>query len=196
MKINDLLVERVLNAFDKESKEAYAKEVWDMLQKAYASIGGFGSASSPEELINDSGLWKMVKRNGAITAVNIYKDKFGRKAIASATDGSVQGKRDYFMITKDDVNLKRSWAEVSGSPEKIMARMDATPIPAKFAAMLTGTELLHFNDDGSHYTRLIAGHPHEKIIYGTVNLDQNSLDRLKKMGVKIEELPPGFKIPD
>jgi hypothetical protein len=41
MKINDLLVERVLNAFDKESKEAYAKEVWDMLQKAYASIGGF-----------------------------------------------------------------------------------------------------------------------------------------------------------
>ena len=193
MRANEIIIERVINAFSNDLKSRYADEIWDIMEKSYASIGGFQSASSTDELINDTGLWKLVRRGDKITAAIIYKDKHGRKAIAMGTDGSIQGKRDYFMLTGDDVKLGRSWAEVSGAPEKIMARMGAEPIPAKYANLLTGKEILAVNPDGIHYTRLIAGHPHEKAIYGVAELEPAAANLLKNNGINLQDLPKNVK---
>lgn len=193
MKYSELIQERVFNAFDSANKLKYGQQVWDVLQKSYSSLpGGFGTASSLDELIEKSGLWKIVVRNGEVTAVNIYKDQFGRKSIASGTNGSVQGKKDFMMLKDADVKYKRAWAEVSGAPEKILARLGAKPIPAKFAPILTGKEILEFNPDEYHYTRLIAGDPHEKIIFGFVNLTTELVSHLNDIGIEPQSLPDNF----
>ena len=193
MKINELLFERVVNAFDNHTKHKYADQVWDILQTSYNKLpGGFASASSVDELIADSGLWKLIKRGDKITAVGIYKDRFGRKSIASGTDGTAQGRNDYMMIKQEDVVFHRAWAEVSGAPKKIMIKLGAKPIPAKFANVLTGKKILEVDPDGFHYTRLIAGHPHEKIIYGTVNVTEELKELLSNSGIELHELPDNF----
>lgn len=196
MKIADLLIERIINAFSDHRKEQYAEEVWNLLQKSYEKIGGFKSAASVEELISDSGLWKLVVRSGKVTAVSIYKDKHGRKTIAGGSDGTVQGKNDYFMITKDDIKLHRSWSEVSGAIEHLMKKYGGTPVESKYAELLTGKKIIDFSSDGYHYTRLIAGRPHEKIIYGVVELDQASANHLKDLGISLKNLPKNIKIKD
>lgn len=193
MKINELLTERVHNAFNASSKVKYAPQVWDILQSSYSKLpGGFGTASSIEELIDKSGLWKIVVRDGNVTAVNIYKDMHGRKSIASGTDGSPQGKKDFMMLKDADIKFKRAWAEVSGAPERILSKLGAKPIPSKFAPLLTGKEILDYNDDGFHYTRLIAGEPHEKVIYGVVNLDPELEKKLQSSGIDLQNLPDNF----
>lgn len=195
MILHDLiLTEHVVNLHTPEQKKKYAAAVWDLLQKSYEKIGGFKSAASPEELIHDSGLWKVITRGGVPTAVNIYKDKFGRKSIAIGTDLSIQGKRDYAMIKDEDIRFKRAWAEVSGAVEKYMIRVGAKPLPSRFAPFLTGKKILEVNPDGVHYTRLISGHPHEKVIYGFVNLSATELEELEATGVTIHELPSEISV--
>ena len=81
-----VLLERIINLFN-DDKWEYAQQVWDILQRSYQYIGGFKTASSIEELIGKSGMWKLVIRNGNISALQIYKDQYGRKLIASGTDG-------------------------------------------------------------------------------------------------------------
>lgn len=194
MKINEvILTERVVNLFNPDEKQKYAKPVWDMLQTAYEPSGGFGSAASIEELIDKTALWKLVVRDGNISALAIYKDSQGRKGIASASDGSFQGKKDYRMIRQDDIKLKRSWAEVSGGPEAIIKKLKGEPLPNKFAPILTGKKILNYNDDGIHYTRLIAGVPREKVIYGFVQLSPEMEQKIEAAGIDLQDLPPNIQ---
>lgn len=194
MQIKQLLVERVVNLFHNQLKAKYSDEVWEILQRSYAAVpGGFGTADSPDELIEKSSLWKMVVRDGKVTAVSIYRDQYGRKSIAAGTDGSLQGKRDYGMIKTEDMKFRRSWAEVSGAPERMAQKAGMDPVPHKYAAALTKKEIIEYNDDGYHYTRLIGGQPHEKIIYGSFDLSPLDIDRLISFGIDLEELPAHFK---
>ena len=194
MHIKELLIERVVNAFDNSKKQQYADQVWNIMQQSYKNIpGGFGTAASVEELIDKSGLWKLIVRNGVVTAANVYKDTAGRKSVASGTNGTPQGKKDWVLIKSEDVKLGRAWGEVSGSAERAMAKMNAKPLSNKFAAALTGKEIIEFNPDGLHYTRLIAGEPHEKIIYGTVNLTPELSKSLAAQGIELHTLPDNFQ---
>jgi hypothetical protein len=180
MRFKEFLIETYINAIQPEDKQKYAQQVWDILQASYANLpGGFATAATIEELIEKSWLWKMVKRDGKIVAVQIYKDKYGRKGIAGGSDGSSIGKTEVGKIIADDLKLNRSWAEVSGSPERIMTTLGATPTPNTLAAMLTGKEILSLNPDGYHYTRLIGGKPLEKIIFGTVNVPPDVMSKIE-----------------
>lgn len=194
MHIKELLIERVVNAFDNLKKQQYADQVWNIMQRSYRNIpGGFGTAASVEELINKSGLWKMIVRNGVVTAANVYKDSAGRKSVASGTNGTPQGKQDWALIKSEDVKMKRAWGEVSGKAESAIAATGAKALPNKFAAALTGKEILELNPDGFHYTRLIAGEPHEKIIYGTVNITPELSKTLAAQGIELHTLPDNFQ---
>lgn len=197
MRSREFLIERIINLHTDDQKKKYVDQVWDILQQSYAKIGGFKSASSPQELIEIPGYWKIVKRDGDITAVNLYREvphtsTFKVYASGAVTDGNTatdQGRSDYMMMKKDDVKQERSWAEVSGSAEKIAKRLNSTPIPNKFAAYLTGKEILKLNPDGYHYTRLIMGEPHEKIIYGFIGLTDEQKNMLEINNLDINELP-------
>lgn len=194
MKSNEFLIERVINLHTPAQKQQFVGVVWDLMQKSYASVpGGFGSAASPEELIAKTGLWKLVRRGDVITAANLYRDQYGRKTIASGTDGTRQGVKDYKLMKDEDVKFSRSWAEVSGAPEHLMKKAKCVPIPAKFAPLLTRKHILSYNEDGVHYSRMIAGDVHEKIIYGSVTLSADDLALLQQHGIQMHELPNNFK---
>lgn len=162
------LLERVKNFdhHDVELRQKYAYQVWHMLQHAYKEIGGFLSAANAQELVETAGLWKLQLRGDHVSAVVIYKAQHGRKLIGAATDGTSEGKNDLMMILKEDKSLRRSWAEVSGKMEGVYRKLGAEPIPNTRAHELTGKRILNLDEDGVHYTRLIAGHPHVKALYG------------------------------
>lgn len=163
------LIERVLNLGDNrvEDRLTVGPQIWNMLDNAYRDIGGFLSAANIEELASTPGLWKIVMRNQQVTAVVIYKAIHGRKLIGCATNGTPQGKTDLMMILQEDRHLSRSWAEVSGKMESLYRKMGALPISNADAHLLTGKHIMNTDEDGVHYTRLIAGHPHVKSLYGT-----------------------------
>jgi murein tripeptide amidase MpaA len=93
------------------------------------------------------------------------------------------------MVKKADEKMKRGWAEVSGPAEKLAQSTNTKPIPNKFASYLTDKEILNLNPDGYHYTRLIMGEPHEKIIYGFIGLTPEQEKELKNKGLDIQDLP-------
>ena len=156
-------------------KEKYRKQIHDMIQKAYShpSIGGYGGLKSyskeESKSIHDdisSSLIKATKRDNKITSVNLYKKHYGRKSIASATDGTEQGKKDWMKNKLEDHEMKRAWGEVSGAPEAISRKVGNPVIPVdKVKHILKGKEISPVGDKG-HYERKIGGASHVKIAMG------------------------------
>jgi hypothetical protein len=173
IKLTDLLTERYINAFSDTDKRKYADEVWDILQKSYAKIGGYAGADDVEELIKKSNLWKLVRKNGKIVALSLYKDQSGRKGIAAGTDGTEIGKQALYSMWAEDLKLSRAWSEVSGRAAEIKLKSGWKPIPNKYAAEILGKEIQSLNPDGIHYTRLIGGSPYEKMIVGSIEGYEN-----------------------
>ena len=165
------LTERYVNAFDTKDKETYKDEVWDILQKSYSKIGGLksGGLDTPEGLIRNGKMWKLVKSNGQIKVVMIYKDKGGRKSVAAGTDGTQEAKIALAKILKND--FENSYREVSDSMEafifKYMPELaNKFKIPAEKVKELLDDEIRP-EPDGYHYQRKIGGHWHTKIMLGT-----------------------------
>jgi len=98
---------------DDEGKEKYVDEVWDLLQKSYAPIGGIGGSGfkNKQDMIDNVPFWKLGVKNGKVVAVNLYKDKGGRKSVAFGSDGSPAS----VPVVKDIIasDLSRSFGEKS-----------------------------------------------------------------------------------
>jgi len=169
MKLSDIILERYINLHTDAEMEKYIDVIWDILQKSYKDIGGFLTARDKQELIQKTGLAKIVRRDGKIVAVALYKDNQGRKVIGGGTDGSEQGKKDLKKIMYDDMKLKRAWAEVSGAMEHILTKYEGVPIPNEYAEEILGKKILKKNPDGYHYTREIGGKEVEKMLIGTLD---------------------------
>ena len=162
----EFLTEHILNVTTPEDKEKHAHHVWNLLQRSYKDIGGFHTAKTPWELAHKSALWKIHRKDGKVTAVQVYKDLHGRKVIAAGTNGSEEGKKGLMMIKSEDLKLKRAWGEFSGAMEHIMKKSGAQYIPHDQAEKLTGKPILKKHADGIHYDRDINGHVHTKALMG------------------------------
>ena len=138
-----------------------------MLQTAYEPIGGFKS-STKESLIRETNMWKLCRRNDTITSVLLYVNKLGQKVIGGATNGTPEGKKDFYRMLEEDIKFKRSWSEVSGALEHLYTKFKAHKIPNTEAERILNKHIISLNPDGYHYTRLIAGHPHEKLLVGNI----------------------------
>jgi hypothetical protein len=116
----------------------------------------------------------------------IYKNQHGRKLIGLATDQSRQGKTDLAKIAQDDHQLRRSWAEVSGKAETLIVKIGGKPLSHKLAKQLTGKEILGYDVDGIHYSRLIGGELKHKAIYGFPKLSAEQEELLKKNEIQVK----------
>ena len=162
---------------DEKKKAHYAEEIYAMLNRAYASMGGImGSGfNDPQDMLNIP-MWKIFRRGTDIKAVAMYKDKGGRKRVAVCTDGSDEGRKWLGQIMKDDVLLGRAFAEISdkslGFHKKILGQdvLDSISVPveqviAYFKPM--GQEITPV--DNYEYTRILhAGKPKQKLMIGTL----------------------------
>ena len=172
-----ILVEHYINLLtDKAEKEKYFDEVWDLLQKSYAKIGGV-QGTDKAEMMQDNFLWKLVKRGGKIVACQIYKlTDHGRKVVLGGAEqdeetgkATERGKNDLYKVIDDDIRLtdRMSYAEVSDAMEHIyIDKRGAKPLPAKYAKKFLGNKKIEIEPDGYHYTRMIGGEPHTKIMVG------------------------------
>ena len=172
-----LIHEHYETAFEEdiELKEQYIDQVWQILQDSYKDIGGLQIFGRPQDLLKANNMWKMVTRNGKVVAVVIYKrGRGGRKLVAGGSNGSAQGKKDFYKICSEDVRMpdRQTWGEVSGSLEGILLfKYDAIPIPSYLADRAIrdmNREIKYRNPDGFHYTRDIGGDFIEKIMFGNV----------------------------
>lgn len=74
------LNERFVNIFsDEETKRKYASDVWDILQKSYADIGGIKGSGfkTIDDMVKNIPFWKLSVHDGVVDAVAMYKDKGG-----------------------------------------------------------------------------------------------------------------------
>ena len=108
------LNERYVNIInDEETKRKYAKDVWDILQKSYADIGGIKGSGfgSIDDMIKNIPFWKLSVHNKVVDAVALYKDKGGRKLVATGYNGSEVGRLAVTEMARAD--LQRSYGEKS-----------------------------------------------------------------------------------
>jgi hypothetical protein len=167
--LQSLILERFINLFDKEDIKPYIQDIWNIMQRTYEPIGGFKTANSPEELLNKINLAKLVRKNNKIVAAALYTDKYGRKAIAKGSDGSIDGIKAIKQIYKEDVKLNRAWGEFSGKAEDLLLKYGGVPIPNDMVEDILDREILSKDKDGFHYTRLINGEPIRKIMIGSLD---------------------------
>lgn len=184
-----IFIEHYLTYFDRDDKEQYVDEVWNILQKSYASIGGLKGMSSKEDLLDNGNFWKLVRKGGKIVACNIYTTKQGgRKMVAGGTDGTPEGKKAFYDMCREEVKMveRGTWAEVSGAMEGIyLFKLNAVPIPIEIAKKILKDkhkEILSVDKDGFHYVRLIGGEPHEKIMFGNVPQRYRNTDDWEEEG--------------
>ncbi len=178
IEFNNQLQETVLsiglNSKHEQYREQHRQEIYDMITKSYAKIGGFsglGSESKEEsdsihsEISDTSNIIKGVKRNGKLTAINFYKNQYGRKSYISATDGTPQGKQDWLKIKLEDHEQQRAWGEASGAVEHIYNKIGNPVIPIDIASKIINKPITPLND-GEKYSRKIGGKEHIKTAYG------------------------------
>ena len=181
-------LERYVNATDKRSIAMHANIAWDMIDKSYSKIGGSG-ARGPQDVIDETDLLKLVRKNKRYVAVNCYKrTKQGSKLFCGATDGSPEGKQALIDMFKQDFELsgndlrnrykyrRNTYVEVSEAPEHILIdKLGCKPISNKLAGKILNKQILELIDDGIHYVRLIAGKPRTKCLVGfPIEFDSNS----------------------
>jgi len=174
MFFEEYINERFLNLVNRKEKEQYLDEVWDILELSYSYIGGI-KGNTKEDIISDSGLWKLIKNEGKIIAVYIYKkspvnDYEDRKGILVGSDGSSLGKLWLKKIIDEDILFDRSWGEVSGKLELMMQRLGYKFNSNEYAKKLFPDKDIELDDDGIHNYRIIGGERLKKVLVG--NLDK------------------------
>lgn len=184
----DFITERYINAFVAKEKELYVDDVWKIIQDSYRSIGGHKGTgfASKQDMIDKIPFWKMVRKNGKIVAVAMYRDKGGRKRVAVGTDGTSIGKEELTKIYVADFN--RAYFEVSGASFGLIVKTLGEDFVKKYAKSPeeaekiegkgkfvepNSSELMYKRFPGLRkymYGRPIGGEVHTKIMLGTNGL--------------------------
>lgn len=173
MKLQQYLTETIDNYFDVEDKQKYAQQVWDIIQKSYAPVGGIHGRGfeSIENMIKKIPMWKIFRRGDDIKVAMMYKDRGGRKRVAIATDGSKEAKQILAKMLMDEYKTGRSFGEVSDNSLKFIRKQFTENefkkfvIPVKIVKQLLPDDEIH-DVDGYFYTRNISGHHHMKLMLG------------------------------
>ena len=185
---NVIITEGYTNLFNAADKEKYVDEVWDMIQKAYASQGGIKGSGFKDkaDLVKNIPFWKLGKTNGKINCVAMYKDKAGRKRVAIATDGTEDGKMRLLEIMMQDIKMMRCYVELSGKSLAFIAKnMDVSKyaVPVDQVKRKSDDEIhpvpgddpeihKHPNLKQYFYQREIGHHLHTKVMLGNINADK------------------------
>lgn len=192
-----LITEHFVNCLNKEDMKPYADEVWKMLQKTYEYCGGMAGMDSVDQLIDETTMWKLVRKNNKIVAGIFYSDKRGgRKACYACNDGTELGIQSLKKIMIEDNLLpdRQAWGEYSGKAVSTMFNQGAMPVPASIAKeIMKDKEFLEIKSDGYYYTRKIGGHPHTKLMMGN---PKGKIDVPEEVRQKLKELARKYDAED
>jgi len=154
-----------------DEKAEYAKDIFDLINTAYAPIGGnvnyksaadvLGSeADADYEVIN-------IDDDPEPDALSAYKKQpAGNKLAAIGHDGTPEAKSKVINHYADLLKKKGYYLEVSGKLKDILLAKGAPVVkdPEVIKKVLKGKEI-KMNDDGT-YERVIGGTKHTKTLVG------------------------------
>lgn len=140
--INEQLIfEHIVNCTTKDEMHKYADEVWNnVLMPSYKYCGGIKGCTDVNDLIDDSDIWKLTRKNGKIVCAVIYSTKRGngRKLCLFGNDQTHEGRVALRKQIEEDFKRpeRDTYAGVSGKPVKWMIERGGIPIPAYVACEL------------------------------------------------------------
>lgn len=194
-----LITEHFVNCKTEDEMRKYGDIVWEILKKAYEYCGGIKNVEGPEDLIKDTHLWKLYRKDNEIKAVICYTDrKGGRKMCLLGQDGSGEGRKMLKKMMEDDFKLKdrQTWAGVSGKAAITALKHGGIPVPSEIAVTFMGSKCKPY--DEYWYNRPIKGtdgkiENHLKIMVGnppgneSVEAPQELIDKLIKQAAEFGE---------
>lgn len=155
---------------------AFRKELFDIIQKSYANIGGHHDFKSPNDInMQDANFWEYVdvdgnKKPDAVSAAKITQ--FGKKTVVGATDGSSDGKRALVKHKIVSLHQPGYYAEVSERLADILldANVPVVNDESEVRKVLNKDiewigEIKGKKGDGWYY-RNLGGSKHAKIMVG------------------------------
>ena len=156
---------------DKKETEEFSGDIFNLINTAYASIGGNLNYSSTSDVTGTQGDADYevidIDDDPEIDAVIVSKKKpAGNKMAAMGHDGSSDAKSK--SITKQVDMLKQSgnYIEVSGRIKDILLGKGVPVVTDKSTIeKVMGNKAINIQDDGS-YTRYIGGKQTQKILLG------------------------------
>jgi len=162
-----------------------AGDVFDMIQKSYAKIGGHAKIKTPADIAREYPVWQLADVDDDpepdVARLNSKSATTGGlKGGATATDGGPKAKAYLMKMFKDFYSTPGNWSEVSGAMANItIKKLGLKPIEneKKVRELLGDKEITWHgahNPEGDNlgvagwYTRNIGGVDHTKIIVGNV----------------------------
>lgn len=154
-----------------KEKAEYANDIFDLINTAYAPIGGNINYKSAADVLGAEGDADYevinIDADPEPDAVSAYKKTpSGNKLTALGHDGSSQAKSKTINHYADLLRQKGYYLEVSGKIKDILLSKGAPVVsdPELIKKVLKGKSI-ELNDDGT-YQRFIGGQKHTKILLG------------------------------
>lgn len=148
--INEQLIsEHFVNCKTQEDMQQYGEDVWVILQKSYAFCGGVKNVNGIEDIIKDTHLWKLYRKDNKVKAVICYTDrKGGRKICLIGQDGSAEGRKMIKKMMENDFKLKdrQTWVGVSGKAAITALKHGGFPVPAEVAVQYMGSKCKPYDE--------------------------------------------------
>lgn len=196
---DNLITEHFVNCKNENEMRKYGDIVWKILQKAYEYCGGIKNVNNVDDLIKDTHLWKLYRKDNEIKAVICYTDrKGGRKLCLLGQDGSDEGRKMLKKMMEDDFKLKdrQSWVGVSGKAAITALKHGGIPVPSEIAIQYMGSKCKAYdeywynrpikNSEGEveNHLKIMVGNPpgHE-----SVECPQELIDKLIKQASEFGE---------
>lgn len=155
-----------------------APELFDMIQAAYAEIGGHAKIKAPADVLTNSEwtYWEGIDiHNDPDFDVVFFGQytKYGLKFSGIGHDGTSDAKRAYLQNRAAALKKSGYYIEVSGKLAQILINKYGVPVVADENAVeqVLGKKVkwlgnIPGDDTYGWYERSIAGHPHAKILVG------------------------------
>ena len=143
------------------------KQILDLINNAYSSIGGHPNYKSVSDLAGSDYEVIDLDDDPQIDAVTVTKQRSGGiKHVGLGHDGSSPGKRAAIGHTIDQLGKSGNYIEASGAVENILRKANVTQVTDEetIRKALKGKEIKVY-DDGS-YDRILGGKKYRKTMFG------------------------------
>ena len=143
------------------------EEILDLIQKAYAPIGGHPNYKSVSDLAGSDYEIIDLDDDPGLDAVTVTKQRAGgTKHVGLGHDGSSPGKRAAIGHTIDQLGKSGNYIEASGAVENILRKANVTQVTDEetIRKALKGKKIKVY-DDGS-YDRVLGGKKYRKTMFG------------------------------
>ena len=148
----------------------FAEELFDMIKKTYASIGGHPNYKSPADINpSDASYWEVmdVDDDPEPDVVSVAKLKPpGKKYVAGATDGEKPSKRAYIGSRIKLLKKSGHYVEASHRIADILASNGVPIVDDEEMVKKTLRKDINWLGDG-YYERKIGGKTFKKRLFGT-----------------------------